>query len=368
MKRDIILFCCLLLCRLMSAQDVLSFSFVGDIMPGSIYKGVGQTADAGKTLFIDATPIFNSVDFALGNLETTLADHGTPRNQGRDYMFLTPTHYGEVLKKAGFDFLSVANNHSYDFGEGGITSTLRTLKKNNISCSGLKRQAPYELVELKGVKVAICAFGFNFYCNQINDLKAVKHILDEASAKADVVIVSFHGGAEGKEYRNLPTRSETFLGENRGDLRKFAHFCIDNGADIIYGHGPHVVRAVEVYKNRIIAYSLGNFCTPYGISVSGINAYAPILTVDVDGEGRFIGGRIYSLIQHRGIGPRLDPHLRALKEIRSLSDDNIANGAMNITSSGHIVTNTYLPTKNELEEESEEYYDEGEIDWTKTGW
>ena len=355
-------------CGVAFSQNTVSFAFVGDIMPGSTFKGGGQTADNGKTLFQDATPVFKSVDMTLGNLETTLADKATPRNAGREFMFLTPTSYGAILKDAGFDFLSVANNHSLDFGEEGISSTLETLKTNNIACSGLKRQQPYEIFTVKGVKVAVCAFGFNFYCNQINKLTEVQRILSEACKKADIVIVSFHGGAEGKEYRNLPRESETFRGENRGDLRTFAHFCIDNGADIVYGHGPHVVRAVEVYKNRIIAYSLGNFCTPYGISVTGINAYAPILTVHVEPDGRFAEGRIYSLLQHRGVGPRNDPDNLVLKEIRLLSDDNIANGAMNITPSGHIVTSDVLPSDSELEEESEEYYDEEEIDWTKTGW
>ncbi len=349
------------------AQEVVSFAFVGDIMPGSIYFG-SQTDNRGRTLFDDAKDVFSSVDFTFGNLETTLADSGKPRNPQREFNFLTPTSYGKILKDAGIGYLSVANNHTYDFGESGIASTLRTLEKNGIYCSGLKRQAPFQLIEIRGIRVAVCAFGFNFYCNQINDLVEVKRILTSAKRNADIVIVSFHGGAEGKKYRNLPRSSESFMGEDRGNLRRFAHFCIDNGADVVYGHGPHIVRAIEIYNDRIIAYSLGNFCTPYGISVNGINAYAPILTVELEHDGLFRQGMIHSLIQYKGIGPRFDPEQRALKEIRLLSDDNISNGAMNITSTGHIIATRWQPVENELVEESEEYYEDEEIDWNQTGW
>lgn len=358
------------LCQLSSlciAQEIVSLAFVGDIMPGSTYYGQ-QTADRGQSLFNDAKKIFSTVDFTFGNLETTLADSGRPRNPQREFNFLTPTSYGRILKEAGIGYLSVANNHTYDFGAAGIASTLRILKKNDIYCSGLKQQDAYQLIEIKGIRIAVCAFGFNFYCNQINDLTEVKRIINSATKNADIVVVSFHGGAEGKQHRNLPQKSETFMGEDRGNLRRFAHFCIDNGADVVYGHGPHVVRAVEIYKDRIIAYSLGNFCTPYGISIGGINGYAPILTIELEQDGLFRQGRIHSMIQYRGVGPRFDPENRALKEIRLLSDDNISNGAMNITSTGHIIATRWRPIDNELIEESEEYYEDNEIDWNLTGW
>ena len=79
----------------------------------------------------------------------------------------------------------------------------------------------------------------------------------------DIVIVSFHGGAEGSKALHVPYGQETFYGENRGHLREFTHTVIDAGADLVWGHGPHVLRGMEVYKDRLIAYSLGNFAT-YG--------------------------------------------------------------------------------------------------------
>ena len=360
-----LLFC---IVTILAAQNTITFSLVGDIMPANIYNGCAVPKSQGILLFKDATPIFSQSDFTLGNLETTLADSGVPRNQEREYMFLTPVSYGKVLKEAGIDFLSLANNHSLDFGVEGVASTIKVLTDNNILFSGLRRQKPFVTVTIKGIKVAICAFGFNYYCNHINKKSEVKRIITQAKDNADIVVVSFHGGAEGSYYRNLPNDEETFLGENRGDLRSFAHFCIDNGADIVYGHGPHVVRAVEVYNNRFIAYSLGNFCTPYGVSIKGVNGYAPIINVTVAANGEFSCGRIYSLRQLRGLGPKLDNQDCALKEIRLLSDDNIANGALNITSTGHILPTHKTITGSDAEQVIEENYDEQDIDWSKTGW
>ena len=133
------------------------------------------------------------------------------------------------------------------------------------------------------------------------------------------MIVNFHGGAEGSKYSHLPDGPETYLGENRGNLRQFAHRCVDLGADVVFGHGPHVTRAVELYQDRLIAYSLGNFCTTFGVNLAGVNAYAPVLVVKVDGEGRFVEGRIHSFIQAQGTGPKLDPSDKVAQHMRSLS-------------------------------------------------
>lgn len=128
-----------------------------------------------------------------------------------------------------------------------------------------------------------------------------------------------------------------FLGENRGDLRTFTHFCIDNGADVVYGHGPHVVRAVELYKGHFIAYSLGNFCTPYGVNISEISGYAPVLQLNINAEdGTFVDGKIHSFIQQRGKGPRRDKQNLVAKEIKSLTNADFSNPKLNIAADGTI--------------------------------
>ena len=139
-----------------------------------------------------------------------------------------------------------------------------------------------------GRRIAMVAFAPNVGSNSLNDPQIGLPLVADLAAKHDIVIVSFHGGAEGNGAEVLPFAREIFAGEDRGNVVEFAHAMIDAGADIVLGHGPHVVRPLEIYKDRLIAYSLGNFATYYGISVEGIRGIAPILLVTLDDEGRFV--------------------------------------------------------------------------------
>ena len=153
----------------------------------------------------------------------------------------------------------------------------------------------------------------------------------------DVVIVSFHGGAEGRDAMHLPFAEEEYFNEPRGDVVMFARLVVDAGADLVIGHGPHVVRALERYEGRLIAYSLGNFATYYGISVDGIKGIAPILLLTLDGEGRFVDGEIVSTIQLRPAGPTIDPTRRALHLVRDLSADDFGEPGIRFLPDGRIV-------------------------------
>ena len=194
------------------------------------------------------------------------------------------------------------------------------------------------VIERKGLKIGLCAFGHNPYTLRHTDeeLKNVSRIVDHLVKTTDIVIVSFHGGAEGTRYSHLPDSMETFYKEKRGYLRRLAHFCIDRGADIVYGHGPHVVRATEVYKGRFIAYSLGNFCTPYGMNLKGISGYAPVIEVKTDRHGRFLGGQIHSFIQQKGLGPRRDATHSVARQIRQLSQEDVPHSEATIDPKGAI--------------------------------
>ncbi len=112
---------------------------------------------------------------------------------------------------------------------------------------------------------------------------------------------------------------------------------VDAGGDLVFGHGPHVVRAMERYKDRLIAYSLGNFATYYGISVDGVKGVAPILVVTIDETGKFIEGRIHSTIQIRPAGPTIDKSQKALNLIRGLSIRDFAEPGIEFLSDGGIV-------------------------------
>lgn len=319
-------------------SDTLTIAMTGDIMMGTTFPSVSLPANNGADLFKDTKAITRRADLAVGNLEGTLCDGGTStKGTGPNvYSFRTPTSYAPLLKDAGYDFLSMANNHANDFGDMGIASTEKCLREQDIKFSGIEGHVEYAVISRKGLHIGLCAFGHNSYTLKHRDLATVKRILDTLKSKSDIIIVSFHGGAEGRTKSHLPYGVETFLGEDRGSLREFAHFCIDNGADVVYGHGPHVVRAAEVYKGRFIDYSLGNFCTPYGMSLTGISAHAPVVEISIDDKGRFLHGRIHSFNQIKGVGPRKDPSHEVARQIKMLSEQDIPNSEAAIDDEGCI--------------------------------
>jgi poly-gamma-glutamate capsule biosynthesis protein CapA/YwtB (metallophosphatase superfamily) len=323
-----------------ASADTLTIAMVGDVMMGTTYPSMMLPADEGKQLFKDASQILLRADLTVGNLEGALCDggHSTKGTGPNSYSFRMPTSFAPRLKEVGFDFMSMANNHANDFGQEGIESTERCLKQQGILFSGIEGRVESAVIERAGKKIGLCAFGHNSYTLKHTDLKVVGRIVDDLVSRCDLVVVSFHGGAEGRSKNHLPQGGETFLGENRGSLRQLAHFCIDHGADVVYGHGPHVLRAAEVYKGRFIAYSLGNFCTPYNVSLTGISGYAPLLEIKIDAQtGKFICGQIHPFIQTRGIGPRTDKTGAVIREMKQLTEADVPQSQATISADGAIM-------------------------------
>jgi poly-gamma-glutamate capsule biosynthesis protein CapA/YwtB (metallophosphatase superfamily) len=305
----------------------LSIAAVGDMMLGTDFPENHLPDDDGVSFLAAVTPSLTAADVTFGNLEGVLVDGGAPakkcKNPSACYLFRSPTRYAEHYRAAGFDVLSLANNHARDFGEEGRTSTMQALDAVSIHHSG--REGDFASLEVNGLTVAILAYAVTKESNMMLDYELAEETLASFAAEHDVVVVSFHGGAEGVDVTNLPFDEEEYYGEPRGDVVVFARRMVDAGADLVIGHGPHVVRAAERYKDRLIAYSLGNFATYYGISVAGIKGIAPILTVTLDGDGRFIEGEIISTIQIRPDGPSIDKQQRALNLIRDLSAEDFGN-------------------------------------------
>ncbi|MDR1871173.1 MAG: CapA family protein [Deltaproteobacteria bacterium] len=301
-------------------QRVITVSAVGDIMLGTENL---LPPDGGVSALKDPTPYLLGRDIVFGNLEGPLTDRGAPTKDtstGRSYCFRTPPSYGRFLKEAGFNILSLANNHSNDYGPLGREQTVEVLEELGIKNVG----APGQLTTLdlgEGLKAVFLALAPNQGCQNINDIPGAVALVKKALA-ADpkaLVIVSFHGGAEGSGALKLPMGPETYLGENRGDLRRLATALIDNGASLIIGHGPHVPRGLEVYKDRLIIYSLGNFATAAGINVNGVTGLAPLAQVNLAPDGRLIDYKIISFRQVKNRGPKLDPTNEAARVMENLS-------------------------------------------------
>lgn len=294
--------------------------------------------NGGSEVLAQVDSILRLGDLTFGNLEGVIHGAQTPvvkrcNNPDKCYAFKSPDEYALQLAAAGFDVVSVANNHINDFGSVGATNTLRMLDSAGIAYAGLK-QCPTTIIEHGGQRIGFTAFSPNRGTLQITNLELLKTTVQSLDAQCDLVIVSFHGGAEGLEHQHIRPGTETYLGENRGDPIRFARAAIDAGADVVLGHGPHVPRALDLYKDRIIAYSLGNFATYARFSLKEAKGFAPILDLEIAEDGKFISGRIHSAIQlGRGI-PHLDAEHRAFKRIQSLTEKDRPDSGLSFDESG----------------------------------
>lgn len=327
-----------------SEKDTIKVVAVGDIMMGTIYpnRQYLPPKDDCSPQLSEVKSILRTGDIVFGNLEGVLTDTnaGAKRctNPKVCYTFGMPTAFAQCLTDAGFNLLSIANNHVGDFGELGRKSTIETLKKNNIYFAGLADYCPTSIFTKDGLKYGFCAFAPNTGTVSINNIAAAEEIVKKLATECDVVIVSFHGGAEGSKYQHVTRRSETFIGENRGNVYEFAHRMIDAGADIILGHGPHVTRAVEVYKDRFITYSMGNFCTYDRVNIQGVNGLAPIFKIYTDKQGKFLKGELISTYQEKFKPVRVDEQKRVLKVVQNLTQTDFPemNKVIKIDSNGLI--------------------------------
>lgn len=323
-------------------KDTVTIIGVGDIMMGTNYPENRLPPDDGSFLLKDVEEILKDADITFGNLEGTLLDEGGTPKRCKDpsvcYAFRTPVRYVENLIATGFDLMSLANNHAGDFGDEGRKSSMKTLDSAGIHHAG-QVVKPFTIVEKDGLTYGLAAFAPNSGCVDLNDLSGARSIVTHLDSLCDIVIVSFHGGAEGAKYQNVPRTNEIYYGENRGNVYKFSHELIDAGADIIFGHGPHVTRAIELYNNRFISYSLGNFCTYRGISVNGVNGLAPIVKVFTDPKGNFYKAQITATYQTYNTGVQVDPEKRVIKIIQDLTKKDFPESLVHIDDNGLI---TYL--------------------------
>ena len=324
------------------AHPGLTIAAVGDIMMGTDFPENILPDDDGVGFLQAVTPILQAPDVTFGNLEGVLLDGGEPVKQCKDkricFLFRSPTRYAAYLQRAGFDVMSLANNHARDFGEEGRSSSMAALDALGIHHSG--REGTTASWIANGRRVALVAFAPNVGANQLNEPEVARALVSQLAATHDIVIVSFHGGAEGNGAEVLPFAREMFAGEDRGNVVEFARAMVDAGADVVIGHGPHVVRAMELYHDRLIAYSLGNFATYYGISVEGIRGIAPILRLTLDDEGRFVSGQVEATTQIRPAGPSLDPANSVITLLRNLTSTAFPDGALSISEQGALSRNT----------------------------
>lgn len=324
------------------AGEHLSIVAVGDIMMGSLGQKGRLPPNDGRYLFNDIAPNLRDGDLTFGNLEGPLYEAEEPGKCRETkspwcFEFKMPVRYGLFLKQAGFTVLNIANNHTLDFGMEGLRTTLETL--DSLGIKPLGGQAIAELT-IKGKKIALIGFSYRSsrYSWSLLEIDKAKELVSKIKETHDLVIVSFHGGAEGKAALQVVNENEIFLDEDRGNVMLFSRSVIDAGADLVLGHGPHVLRAVEIYKGKLIAYSLGNFLT-YGLfNLKGPNGIGGILRVNLDlKNGQFLEGRLIPLKLVNGGIPVPDSHREGIYLLKELTHKNGYDFNARISDEGEII-------------------------------
>jgi hypothetical protein len=294
----------------------------------------------GARLLAEVTPILKRGDVVFGNLEGPLVDAGESlkcrgKKLGTCFAFRVPTRYGAHLKDAGFNVMGLANNHAMDFGLDGRASSRQVLEAQGIAHSG--EIGDIARLTVRGEKIDLIAFATYPGAYNFLDLDDALQAIRQARSEADLVIVSFHGGAEGATHQHVAEGDEIFLGEDRGDLRRFTHAAIDAGAQLVIGSGPHVVRGMEIYQGKLIAYSLGNFATYGPFNLSAENGLSLILEAHLAPDGTFLSGQVYPVKQEKPGGPKLDSAMNIVPILRSLSQTDFATNAVFVGAHGELL-------------------------------
>jgi len=312
---------------------------VGDIMLGSYHPEGFLRPDEKGSILNYIRPVLQDADITIGNLEGTLCDSGSTDKCEPDsldcYVFRMPEIYGQDLRSAGFDFLSLANNHIGDFGPDCVTKTEETLDTNGIGWSG--RPGTFASKTVRGVNIAFIAFHSGGYCNSSLDLETAEGLVSNLAMDHDIVLVSVHGGAEGLAAMHLPDSTEYYMGEDRGHLIQFSHRMIDAGADLVVGHGPHIARALEVYKDKLIVYSLANFATYGRFNLEAERRFGAILDVEFNSSGEMLAGKLISTEQKYWGVPFVDLRHRFSHLVDSLTIADRPHSSARLKADGSLI-------------------------------
>jgi poly-gamma-glutamate capsule biosynthesis protein CapA/YwtB (metallophosphatase superfamily) len=300
---------------------------------------VSLAGEPQSALFAGTRGYLRSADLAVANLEGTLATGGAARCAASAkegcFVFRASPRWAQTLKAAGFAAFSVANNHALDFGSEAQRETLAALKSASLAATGLPGQIAY--VHAAGIKVAFIAAAPYTWSQSLLDAVGTQALVRTAARHANVVLVYMHAGAEGADAIHVSGADETYRGERRGNARAFARAMVAAGADLVFASGPHVLRGIEWYRHRLIAYSLGNLATSHTLSTTGALGQSALLRITLDARGRFVAGSLIPLHLDSWGSPSYDPSRSGLAAIRTVSREDFGAAAARIAGSGMIL-------------------------------
>ncbi len=290
----------------------ITIGWVGDMVPSTdtLYN---------RSAFVSVQEELQKPDLMIGNLEGTFAQEGRVDKcvflaSDQCHSFRGDLSFAYALTDAGFDFVSLVNNHSYDFLEEGLADTERVL--DEVGIPYISPTKPTTSITVKDKTVGILGLSSTPPAQTIADYEFIARETQRLSQENDFVIVIFHGGAEGSDKTAVPNTTEYVGSENRGDVAQVARVAIDAGADLVLGSGPHVLRKIETYQSAPIAYSLGNFVGGRRLIMGGSLSISGIFTATLQKDGPATYDFVSVLLGPDGI-PTLDP----LEQGRSLMQE-----------------------------------------------
>jgi hypothetical protein len=335
--------------------DSVTIAAVGDTELGNT-----PTLPASPSTYLAAVEAALAAPIVFGNLEGTLTDSTASKCRPTDtttthtqpthtsltatgptttaphdcFAFRTPPSFAEVLRRAGFTVLNSANNHSYDVGTRGVADTSAALRSAGIAQAGL----PGQVAKVSDGTTTVAFVDFAPYSNVNNmlDFATAKTLIQQARRDANIVVVYMHAGAEGSSAGHVTGQTESYVGEDRGNAKAFAHAAIDEGASLVLASGPHVLRGMEFYAGHLIAYSLGDFAGYHNFSAQGDLDLSAILHVTLDPHGAWVKGSVASLLLDGAGRPAVDPSGAAAGFVNQLSSADFGPNAALVGAGGAI--------------------------------
>ncbi|MDB5254966.1 MAG: capsule biosynthesis protein CapA [Candidatus Nomurabacteria bacterium] len=295
--------------------DTITIGWVGDMVPSD---DIGYNITALNNNVSDA---LEQPDLMIGNLEGTFAHEDRKTKcvyiSSQCHAFRGDSSFADTLKAAGFDFVSLINNHSYDYGTDGLKDTEAELDR--VGLVYIAPDKPTASITIKGTKIGIMGLSSTEPTETISDYAYIAATVEALKKENDIVVVIFHGGAEGATKTKVTGATEYMGTENRGNVQAVAHTAINAGADLVLGAGPHVLRKTELFNNKPIAYSLGNFVGGKGrLSTTGVLALSGIFTTTFEQKVPTDTSFTSVILSKDGI-PSLDPTDQAKTLLDSLS-------------------------------------------------
>jgi hypothetical protein len=296
----------------------VTIAWGGDTTLGSSF---GNPPEDGFSVLREIAPLLGAADISAVNSEGTFATGGASKcggaSSGNCFAFRAPPQNATALRRAGVDIVNLANNHAFDFGAIGMGQTITALRRHKVAVTG--RPGEITVLPVDGAKVAFVGFAAYPRASSITDLAGVTALVRRAASRANIVVAFMHIGAEGADRTHTPPGAEEAFGEQRGDSRAFARTAVMAGADLVLGSGPHVVRGIEIFRKRLIAYSLGNLAGYKNFATGGNLSLSGILRSTVNADGSLLTARLESLVLDAANVPHRDPESRTGRLITDLS-------------------------------------------------